>query len=82
MNFSLTPNLEKFVRDRAESDDYSNASEVVREALRLLKRHEEIENLKLQNLKLALKEADNDLKNGNFIDIETVEDLDRFFAEL
>ena len=41
MNFSLTPNLEQFVRDRARSGDYNNASEVVREAIRLLKRFEE-----------------------------------------
>ncbi|MBE7635723.1 type II toxin-antitoxin system ParD family antitoxin [Sneathiella sp. P13V-1] len=82
MNFSLTPNLEQFVRDRADSGDYNNASEVVREALRLLKKHEEIETLKLQKLKIALKEADNDLKNGDFVDLETSEVLDRFFAEL
>ncbi len=82
MNFSLTPNLEQFVRDRADAGDYNNASEVVREALRLLKKHEEIETLKLQKLKIALKEADNDLKNGDFVDLETSEVLDRFFAEL
>ncbi|MBM3510821.1 MAG: type II toxin-antitoxin system ParD family antitoxin [Alphaproteobacteria bacterium] len=36
MNVSLTPELEKFVRDRVASGLYNNASEVVREALRLL----------------------------------------------
>ena len=41
MNVSLTPGLEQFVRDRANSGDYNNASEVVREAVRLLKRAEE-----------------------------------------
>ena len=30
MNFSLTPALEQFVRDHANSGDYNNASEVVR----------------------------------------------------
>ena len=82
MKFSLTPNLEKFIRDRAESGDYNNVSEVVRGALHLLKKHEEIENLKLQKLKLALKEADDDLKNGNFINVGTAEDLDRYFTKL
>ena len=33
MNISLTPSLEQFVRDRAESGAYNNASEVVRDAL-------------------------------------------------
>lgn len=34
MHISLTETLEKWVRDKAESGLYSNASEVIREALR------------------------------------------------
>jgi len=34
MNISLTPELEKMVRERVESGLYNNASEVIREALR------------------------------------------------
>jgi antitoxin ParD1/3/4 len=36
MNVSLTPELESFVAKRVESGRYSSASEVIREALRLL----------------------------------------------
>ena len=36
MNVSLTSELEKLVSDKVESGRYSSASEVVREALRLL----------------------------------------------
>lgn len=36
MNVSLTPELEQYIRSKVESGLYSNASEVVREALRLL----------------------------------------------
>ena len=42
MNVSLTPELEKFVGRKVESGLYNNASEVVREGLRLLKEHDEI----------------------------------------
>jgi antitoxin ParD1/3/4 len=42
MNVSLTPELEKFVASKVESGLYNNASEVVRESLRLLKEHDEI----------------------------------------
>ena len=42
MNVSLTPELEKFVDAKVESGLYNNASEVVREGLRLLKEHDEI----------------------------------------
>ena len=42
MNVSLTPELEKFVDDKVDSGLYNNASEVIRESLRLLKEHDEI----------------------------------------
>ena len=42
MNVSLTPELEQFVDAKVESGLYNNASEVVREGLRLLKEQDEI----------------------------------------
>jgi len=42
MNVSLTPELEKFVNGKVESGLYNNASEVVREGLRLLKESDEL----------------------------------------
>ena len=41
MNVSLTPQLEQMIRDKVESGLYSSASEVVREALRVLNEHEQ-----------------------------------------
>lgn len=40
MNVSLTPELEKFVSTKVQSGRYNSASEVVREALRLLEEHD------------------------------------------
>lgn len=40
MNVSLTPELEKFVSGKVASGLYNSASEVVREALRLLEEHD------------------------------------------
>jgi len=36
MNVSLTPQLQEFVRRKVESGLYNNASEVIRDGLRLL----------------------------------------------
>ncbi len=41
MNVSLTAELEKFVNAKVESGRYNSASEVVREALRLLEEHDQ-----------------------------------------
>ena len=46
MNVSLTPQLEAMIRQRVESGRYNNASEVVREALRLLEEHEKVVHLR------------------------------------
>ena len=42
MNVSLTPELEKYVEGKVDSGLYNNASEVIREGLRLLMEHDEI----------------------------------------
>ncbi len=41
MNVSLTPELEKFVTAKVRSGRYNSASEVVREALRVLEQHDQ-----------------------------------------
>jgi antitoxin ParD1/3/4 len=41
MNVSLTAELEKFVSAKVDSGRYNSASEVVREALRLLEGHDQ-----------------------------------------
>ena len=82
MNFSLTPALEQFVRDRAQSGDYNNASEVVREALRLLRRAEEQRALKMERLRAAIGEGDGALAQGRHSELNSDEELDVFFDEL
>lgn len=42
MNVSLTPELDRFVAGKVGSGRYTSASEVVREALRLLEDHDRV----------------------------------------
>jgi antitoxin ParD1/3/4 len=41
MNVSLTPELDNFVAGKVQSGRYTSASEVVREALRMLEEHDQ-----------------------------------------
>lgn len=47
MNVSLTPELDQFVAGKVESGRYNSASEVVREALRLLEERDQARSARL-----------------------------------
>jgi antitoxin ParD1/3/4 len=47
MNVSLTPELEELIAQKVQSGCYTSASEVIREALRLLKEHDELRQRRL-----------------------------------
>jgi putative addiction module CopG family antidote len=57
MNISLTPHLEEMIRAKIASGSYNSASEVVRQALRLLEDEDELRSLKLQRLREDLREG-------------------------
>jgi antitoxin ParD1/3/4 len=78
MNLSLTPSLEQYIRDRAATGDYNNASEVVREAIRLLKEKDERRQLKLKQLREALQVGIDEAEAGVFADYS----LDTFLQDM
>lgn len=51
LNVNLTPELEAMVRDKVATGLYSSASEVVREALRLMAQQDRLSELKLEQLR-------------------------------
>lgn len=66
MNVSLTPVLEKLIQKKVKSGAYNNASEVVREALRLLEEQDKFKELKLQKLKSELQTGLDQLDNQQY----------------
>jgi antitoxin ParD1/3/4 len=55
MNVNLTPQLEELVRSKVESGLYGSASEVVREALRLMDEQDRIRAAKLEQLRAEVR---------------------------
>jgi antitoxin ParD1/3/4 len=51
MNVSLTPELEQLVSEKVDSGRYSSASEVIREALRLLEEHDLLKQQRLAQVR-------------------------------
>ena len=62
MNVSLTPELEELVHKKVESGMYLSASEVVREALRLLDERDTLRAMQLERLRqdiaIGIEQAD------------------------
>ena len=57
MNVSLTPELERFVQGKVSSGLYNNASEVIREGLRLLKEHDEVRLRRREQIERGWRQA-------------------------
>jgi antitoxin ParD1/3/4 len=64
MNVSLTPELERLVDEKVASGFYDSASEVVREALRLLKERDEIRSLARAELRRDVMAGVEELDRG------------------
>jgi len=58
MHIRLPAKLEEFVRSKVDSGAYSDASEVVGDALRLLERRDEVYRQKLEALRTAVTIGD------------------------
>lgn len=61
MNINLSPQLEEIVRQKVASGFYTSASEVIREALRLLVEQDSMRAAKLQQLR---QDIDDGLNSG------------------
>ncbi len=67
-NVNLTAQMDKFITTRVKSGRYSNASEVMRTALRLLERDEKEFEQKMKALReaIAVGDASGDAEDGVF----------------
>lgn len=58
MNISLTSKLEDFVKAKVKTGDYNNASEVIREALRVFRQREADRKIQLTALRTLIREGE------------------------
>jgi antitoxin ParD1/3/4 len=72
-NVNLTDHFVDFVEDNVASGRFQNASEVVREGLRLLERQQREDELKLEALRQAIDVGLRDAAEGRTISIESGE---------
>jgi antitoxin ParD1/3/4 len=72
MNVSLTEELEAMVQEKVRSGMYNSASEVIRQALRLLKEQDQLRQMRLEELRkeIALGVAEIDRGEDEPLDVE------------
>src|SRR3954451_22123985 len=80
-NISLTPEQDEFVAKVVKAGDYQNASEAVRDALRVLQQRRREDALKLKALRMQLKAGVEALERGDFTEIDESE-LDGYLEGL
>ena len=64
MNVSLTPELEAMVNEKVKSGNYNSASEVVREALRLLKEQDELKIIRREEVRREVMKGVEEIRAG------------------
>jgi antitoxin ParD1/3/4 len=80
MNVSLTPALEKLVQQKVETGRYGSASEVIREALRLMEERDQMQALYKDEIRKKIAAGMASLRAGRSTDGEAF--FDRLEAEL
>jgi len=81
-NVNLTEHLDRFIETGITSGRFSNASEMVREGLRLLEQREQEDKAKLEWLRGAVKEAADSIDRGEGIEFETMDDLAAYVHQI
>ena len=81
-NVNLTEHLDTFIETGVASGRFSNASEVVREGLRLLEQRELEDKAKLEWLRSAAKEGFDAADLGHFVALNSAQELDTFLDQI
>lgn len=78
MNVNLTPQLESLVHAKVRGGRYNSASEVVREALRLMQQRDELLELRKQEIAKQIAEGYESLSRGEGVPVDAAfRELDR-----
>jgi antitoxin ParD1/3/4 len=80
-NVVLTEHQHEFVETLVQSGRYQNASEVLREGLRLIERREQLDATKLKTLREAARTGWDDVAAGRYADVAD-DQLEDFIGQL
>ena len=80
-NISLTTEQDAFVEKIVKDGEYQNASEAIRDALRVLQQRRREDRLRLKSLRAHIKAGTDALERGDFAEIDDA-DLEGYLERL
>ena len=81
-NVNLTEHFDRFIETGITSGRFSNASEVVREGLRLLEQREQEDKAKIEWLRAAAKEGFDAADRGDYVSLRSDREIDDFVDQV
>ena len=81
-NVNLTDHLDRLIETGISSGRFSNASEVVREGLRLLEQREHEDQAKLEWLRAAAKEGVDAAERGDAVSLSSGNEISGFLRKI
>jgi antitoxin ParD1/3/4 len=80
-NINLTAEQDAFVQEVVAAGEYQNASEAIRDALRVLQQRRKEDSLRLKVLRAQIKLGTEALERGDFAEVESA-DLEAYLDRL
>jgi antitoxin ParD1/3/4 len=81
-NVNLTEHFDRFIETGITSGRFSNASEVVREGLRLLEQREQEDKARIEWLRAAAKEGFDAADRGDYVSLRSDQEIDDFVDQV
>jgi len=81
-NVNLTAHFDDFIETGVVSGRFSNASEVVREGLRLLEQREQEDQARIEWLRTAAKDGFDAVSGGDVVALGSERELDSFLDQI
>jgi antitoxin ParD1/3/4 len=81
-NVNLMEHFDRFIDEGITSGRFSNASEIVREGLRLLEQREQEDKAKLEWLRAAAKDGFDAINRGDYIELHSENEVKAFLKQI
>lgn len=81
-NVNLTDHFDSFIAKTVQSGRFSNASEMVREGLRLLEQREREDEARIALLRSATQDGLHAMEDGDFVSLGSEEAIKAFVTQL